>query len=60
MDLNRLYFEHQLALIRASGADGEAARDRHHARADCIASRISDFQDRVGARAVPLLPAEAF
>jgi len=59
MDLNRLYYLHQLALIQASDTNDAPARDRHRAKADCIASRIADFQDRSGAFAAPLMPAAA-
>jgi hypothetical protein len=59
MDLNRLYFEHQLSLIRAHGADDGDAREDYHARADALASRISDYHEDAGVNAVPLLPAEA-
>lgn len=59
MDLNRLYFEHQLSLIRAQDSDDRATREEHHAEADALASRISDYHDDTGVNAVPLLPAEA-
>lgn len=60
MDLNRLYSLHQLALIRAAKADDDDERDNHNAEADSIASRISDFQERIGADSAQLLPADAF
>jgi hypothetical protein len=59
MDLNRLYFEHQLSLIRALDAGDGEAREDYHAEADALASRISDFHQDAGVNAVPLLPAEA-
>lgn len=59
MDLNRLFFEHQLALIRSADADDRAERIRHNEEADCIATRISRFQSRNGAHAAPLMPAAA-
>lgn len=59
MDLNRLYFEHQLSLIRAHRAGDSDAREDYHAEADALASRISDFHQDAGINAVPLLPAEA-
>jgi hypothetical protein len=59
MDLNRLFFEHQLALIRSARTNDSAERDRYNDDADTIASRISGFQSRSGARAAPLLPAAA-
>jgi len=60
MDLNRLYFEHQIALMRAEDADDRSTRADQRAEADAIASRISAFHDRAGINAVPLLPAEVF
>lgn len=53
MDLNKLYFEHQVALIgAASGPSDERAGRR--ADAIVIAGRITEFQDRVGAVAAEL------
>lgn len=60
MDLNRLYSLHQLALIRAAKADDDGEREHHNAEADSIASRISDFQQCIGADGTQLLPAAAF
>jgi hypothetical protein len=57
MDLNRLYFLHQIAVIRASETGDRGTRDHHHARADGFASRISCFQRRSGAAAAPLIQA---
>lgn len=50
MDLNRLYFEHQLTLIRTSGHDGlRATQFRQHASR--TASRIGQIQRSLGAGA---------
>lgn len=59
MDLNKLYFEHQLSLIRALGAEDCGERREHRAEADALASRISDYHEDADVNAVPLLPAEA-
>lgn len=59
IDLNRLYFLHQLALIRSASADGCRERNHHNAQADTIALRITEIHDETGAHAAPLLPAEA-
>jgi hypothetical protein len=60
MDLNKLYSRHQLALMHAGCADDCKERERHQQEADAIASRISKFQDRVGADSIELLPADAY
>lgn len=44
MDLNHLYFQHQLSLMRAASAPDCQARAGHHAEAHGLASRISRFQ----------------
>ncbi len=49
MDLNRLYFEHGLALLRASSADGPQARARHCVKADNIRRRIVHLRQRAAA-----------
>lgn len=59
MDLNRLFFDHQLALLRASASECPGERDLHNADADGIATRISAFQRSQGASAAPLMPAAA-
>ena len=60
MDLNRLFFLHQVALIRASESDNLVLRDRFNAEADDLASSITEIQDRDGADCAPLLPAAEF
>lgn len=55
MDLNELFFRHQIALIRAAGAEDCGERHRFHGLADGIASRIGTLQDSLGAIATPLL-----
>lgn len=60
MDLNKLYSRHQLALMRAGCADDSKEKERREQEADVIASRISKFQDRVGADYIELLPADAY
>ena len=57
MDLNKLFFKHQIALIRAADADKSAARATHHSVADEIASRIGVIQRSNGACAGALIPA---
>ncbi len=59
MDLNRLFFQHQIALMRANAAPSRPERERHNAEADGIASRISGIHLRNGTRALPLMPAAA-
>ena len=59
MDLNRLFFMHQIALMRASSADSRGERDQHHVEADGIASHISRIHASNGTRALPLMPAAA-
>jgi hypothetical protein len=54
MDLNRLYFLHQLALMRAQASHSGSDCVRHTARADRFAGRISHFQRHAGALAAPL------
>lgn len=51
MDLNQLYFDHQVLLIRAHGAGQR--KDRHHFEtgARALAGRIADVQERTGAEA---------
>ena len=51
MDLNQLYFDHQITLIRADGAATSAARRGHEAEAALIAGRIGQRQVRLGAAA---------
>lgn len=51
MDLNQLYFDHQIQLIRADGAVTSEARRSHEHEAAQIADRIGQRQARLGAAA---------
>lgn len=51
MDLNQLYFDHQIQLIRADGAVTDEARAGHALAAAEIAGRIGQRQARLGAAA---------
>ncbi len=51
MDLNDLYFRHQLSMMRAQSARGGDSRNRHCADARGIAGEISLFQHQAGAAA---------
>jgi hypothetical protein len=51
MDLNDLYFRHQLSMMRAHSAQGSDNRRRHCADARGIAGEISLFQRKAGAGA---------
>jgi hypothetical protein len=51
MDVNRLYFLHQISLMRVSTAVSRLAGLRHKAEAAGLALRIKDFQASVGAKA---------
>jgi hypothetical protein len=44
VDLNYLYSEHQLALMRAAGAISRVTRTRHLAAARVIADQIGQYQ----------------
>lgn len=57
MDLNELYFRHQIALMRASGTRSKGERERQHLAADGFASRITTIQRRGGALVAPLAQA---
>jgi len=54
MDLNDLYFRHQLSVMRAGSASDEQARGRHQIRADELAHLIGTWQRRVGAGAASM------
>ena len=51
MDLNRLYFDHQVSLIRAEEAATVASREGFESEAARIAGRIGHKQARLGAAA---------
>jgi hypothetical protein len=51
MDFNRLYFDHQLSLIKAREATTGEARRRHEADAARIAGCIGHKQTKLGAAA---------
>lgn len=51
MDLNHLYSEHQIALMRAAGSTGHLARTGYLAAADLIGDRIRRYQLLRGAAA---------
>ena len=51
MDLNQLYFDHQLLLIQAQRATSPERRHLHRQGAALIAGRIGCMQGAMGARA---------
>ena len=51
MDLNQLYFDHQIQLMQAQGAPTSAVRRGHESAAARIAERIGQRQVRLGAAA---------
>jgi len=51
MDFNRLYFDHQLSLIRARNAGTSELRRDHQSNATRIATQIGREQCRLGATA---------
>lgn len=51
MNLNQAYFDHQLSLMRADGADTPCLEHRHQREAADIADRIGQRQDELGAPA---------
>lgn len=59
MDLNELFFRHQIALMRAGSAGERGEKHRHAVVADGIATRIGALQLRLGAPAAPLAMATA-
>jgi hypothetical protein len=54
MDLNDLYFRHQISVMRAKAASDEAMRGTHQRYADELAHRISRWQQRAGAGAASM------
>lgn len=53
MDLNRLYFDHQLLLMRADGAQSDDAQHQHQLDATLLAGRIGGLLRGIGAGAAP-------
>jgi hypothetical protein len=53
MDLNHLYSEHQLSLMRAATTNSCLARTKHLAAAGLFANRIHNYQLSSGATAAP-------
>jgi len=49
MDLNQLYSQHQLSVMRAAEAPSRLARTRHLAAAGAFANRICNYQNALGA-----------
>jgi len=53
MDLNRLYFDHQMQLIEAERAPSERLQRMHTVAASAVAERIARVQRGLGAAAAP-------
>ncbi len=51
MDLNQLYHDHQISLMRASATGSAQLRHAHHANAAGIAQRIEHIHRAAGAGA---------
>ncbi len=51
MDLNQLYFDHQVLLIKAARADTRGTRHEHEVSASHVAGRIGCMQRALGAAA---------
>lgn len=51
MDLNRLYFQHQIAIMKASAAPNLRIRTIQWTRATSIAGQIARIQRKIGAEA---------
>lgn len=49
MDLNKLYFDHQLLLMKARRPATQQVRSEHLTAARAIAGRIAGFQHGLGA-----------
>ena len=54
MDLNELFFHHQIALIRAGGTADSGERRRLDEQVDCFAAKIGCVQRGLGASGIPL------
>jgi hypothetical protein len=52
MDLNQLYFDHQISLMRIDGARSDADRQDHRRAAAAIAERIRGKLRATGAAAL--------
>jgi len=59
VDLNQLYFDHQLLLMEASQATSVGVRHEHEVGASHIAGRIDCLQSAMGAAAAPIWEALA-
>lgn len=59
MDLNQLYFDHQILLMKADGVPEGDTRDLHEIGASQIAGRIGCMQRALGARAASVWEALA-
>ena len=53
MDFNRLYFDHQLLLMKAQQSDSSVRRHALQAKASDVAARITRSQRCLGAGAAP-------
>ncbi|MBT2133630.1 hypothetical protein KK137_04720 [Croceibacterium sp. LX-88] len=53
MDLNQLYFDHQILLIKAGRASSAELRHEHEVSASHIAGRIGCMQRSMGASGAP-------
>ena len=59
MDLNQLYFDHQILLMKAQRASSSTARAGFEATASAVACRIGRVQHLLGAPAAPVWQALA-
>jgi hypothetical protein len=53
VDLNQLYFDHQILLMKAHKAPSPGGRRGFEAAASCVAGRIGSVQGTLGAAAAP-------
>ena len=53
MDLNKLYFDHQLLVMKAKQALSAELRRTHEAATSLVAGRISHVQRALGAACAP-------
>jgi len=53
VDLNQLYFDHQILLMKAYRAPSPSGRHGFEAAASCVAGRIGSLQGALGAAAAP-------